>query len=398
MRNEINRSFRALIFVILIGLSVFGCDSSRTKSSDHKDSEKKEPENEEIVRLNAEERREFGIEVAQAGPGVLQISISLPGEIESNADRLAHIVSRLPGVVREVRKTLGDQVRIGEVMAVVESKDLADMGSLYLAARERVKLAEANFNREEDLWKKKISSEQEYLQAKQALAEANIDMRTAIQKLHAVGFSEEYIEHLPERASTALTRYEITAPFEGTVIEKHVALGEVIQDDTEIFTIADLSTVWVNLSVYQENFPYVRKGQSVTISAGHGILDAEGQISYIGPLIGEKTRTAQARVVLNNASGVWRPGLFVTTRVITERIEVPIALPKTALQNVEGKQSVFVETAKGFEPRAVTLGRSDEKQVEVVSGLSRGERYVSSGAFTLKAQLSKGELGEGHGH
>ena len=398
MHSEINLSFRAVIFIILIGLFVFGCGSSRTETSDHQDSEKKETQKEKAVRLSEEERKEFGIEVAQAGPGVLQISISLPGEIESNADRLAHIVSRLPGAVREVRKTLGDPVRRGEVMAVIESKDLADMGSLYLAARERVKLAEANFNREEDLWKKKISSEQEYLQAKQALAEANIDMRTAIQKLHAVGFSEEYIERLQARPSNALTRYEITAPFEGTVIEKHVALGEVIQDDTEIFTIADLSTVWVNLSVYQENFPYVRKGQSATISAGHGIPDAEGQISYIGPLIGEQTRTAQARVVLPNKERVWRPGLFVTARVITERIEAPIAVPKTALQNVEEKQSVFVETAKGFEPRAVTLGRSDEKQVEVVSGLSRGERYVSSGAFTLKAQLSKGELGEGHGH
>src|SRR3990172_9177732 len=226
MHSEINLSFRAVIFIILIGLFVFGCGSSRTETSDHQDSEKKETQKEKAVRLSEEERKEFGIEVAQAGPGVLQISISLPGEIESNADRLAHIVSRLPGAVREVRKTLGDPVRRGEVMAVIESKDLADMGSLYLAARERVKLAEANFNREEDLWKKKISSEQEYLQAKQALAEANIDMRTAIQKLHAVGFSEEYIERLQARPSNALTRYEITAPFEGTVIEKHVALGE----------------------------------------------------------------------------------------------------------------------------------------------------------------------------
>ncbi len=156
-----------------------------------------EPEGGHTVQLTEEELREFGIEVGKAGKGKLQIEVILPGEIVPNADELAHVVPRVTGIAREVKKKLGDPVRTGEVMAVIESRELADVKAGYLAGLERVKLAQANFEREEKLWKEKVSSEQDYLDAKQAFAEAQIQLRTAEQKLHALGFSEEYLKTLP---------------------------------------------------------------------------------------------------------------------------------------------------------------------------------------------------------
>ncbi len=219
-------------------------------------------------------------------------------------------------------------------------------------------------------------------------------MRAAEQKLYALGFSKTDLSQLPTQPDTTFTRYAITAPFDGTVIEKHITLGEVLKDDTATYVIADLRSVWVQLSVYPKDLPFVRKGQQVTIAAGHSIPDSQGQISYIGPLIGE-TRTALARVVLPNPEGHWRPGLFITGEVLVEKIEVPLLIPKTALQTIEERPTVFVETAEGFKPQPVALGRSNETQVEVTAGLGPGQRYVASGAFTLKAQLSKGAFG-GH--
>ena len=194
------------------------------------------------------------------------------------------------------------------------------------------------------------------------------------------------------------TRYEIVAPFEGTVIEKHISTGEAHKEDAEVFIVADLSSVWVNLSVYQKDMPYIRKGQPVVVSAGHGIPDMSGVISYIGPLVGEQTRTAVARVVLPNVGGNLRPGLFVTGLITVDSVPVPLLVPKTAVQTVADKPSVFVKTDEGFVLQPVTIGRSNETHVEILSGVEPGTRYAKSGAFTLKAQLSKGAFGDGHAH
>lgn len=375
-------------------------DNHDQHSTDEAQHEKHDEEHGEAqsVRLSEAEQREFGIEVATAGPGTLQMHISLPGEVVLNADRLAHVVPHVPGIVRQVHKKLGDQVRAGEAMAVLESRELADLQSAYLTAAENITLAQAMFRREEDLWQKKITSEQEYLEAKQALTEAQIERRAAAQKLHAVGFSDAFLTQLPKRPETTLTQYALTAPFDGTVIAKHITLGEVLKDDAEVYVVADLRSVWVDLRVYQKDLPFVRPGQPVAIAAGPGMPDAQGTIAYIGPMVGEQTRTALARVVLPNPDGHWRPGLFVTGNVVVKDMTVPVIIPKTAIQTIDERPTVFVETAEGFKPQPVTLGRSNNTVVELTAGLTPGQRYATHGAFTLKAQLAKGSFGHGHAH
>ncbi len=283
--------------------------------------------------------------------------IVLPGEVALNADRRAQIAPRIPGVVQQVLKNLGDPVWTGETPVIIESRELAELKSTYLTAKERLSLVESIFQREEDLWRKKISPEQKYLEVKKALAEVWIELRAAEQKLYALGFSKTDLSRLPTQKDTAFTRYAITAPFDGTVIEKHITLGELLKNDTAAYVIADLRAVWVHLSVYPKDLPFVRTGQPVTIAASYGIPHSQGQISYVGPLIGE-TRTALARVVLPNPEGHWRPGLFVAGQLVVENSEVPLLIPQTALQTIEERPSVFVETPEGFVPQPVTLGRS----------------------------------------
>ncbi len=352
----------------------------------------------DVVHLDDAVLEEFGVEMETARSGTLRISRNLPGEVRANEDRLAHIVPRVSGVVLEVAKNLGDPVAAGEVMAVLESRELATAKSAFLAAKERVAIAETAFQREEALWKKKISAEMEFLQARQELAVARIDLRSAEHKLYALGIPHDRLAGLPEQSDDSLTRFEITAPLDGTVIYKHITLGEALKDDAQAFIVADLSDLWVDLSVYREDLPFIRKGQKVEISAGHGIPDAAGEISYVGALIGEQTRTALARVVLSNHNGCWKPGLYVTGKVIVEEREVPLLVPKSALLTIDGRPSLFVKTEDAYEPRPVTTGLSDATGVEITSGLSAGQIYVAKGAFTLKAQLSKETFGSGHNH
>jgi cobalt-zinc-cadmium efflux system membrane fusion protein len=353
---------------------------------------------EEVVRLSVAELNEFGIKLSTAAAGSLDQYAELPGEIVLNADRLAHVVPRISGIVREVRKNLGDLVKAGEVLAVIESRDLAEAKSAYLAASARRKLAQANFEREERLWQKKVTSEQEYLDARQGLAEAQIEVTSAEQQLHVLGFTDTYIKELPQHQDITYTRYEIQAPFAGTIIEKHLTLGESVNENADIFTIADLSSVWVDINVYQKDLAQIRKEQNVVIEVGHGIPEATGKIAWVGPLVGEETRTAKARVVLANPDGTLRPGLFVTAKVAVNSTAAGIVVPKSALQTFEERSVVFVQDEDGFEPRPVELGRQNSSQVEILSGLEAGQTYVSQGAFTIKAQLSKGAFGDGHNH
>jgi len=201
-------------------------------------------------------------------------------------------------------------------------------------------------------------------------------------------------------AQTKLAWYPLQAPFTGAIIEKHITLGEKLGDDAQAFTIADLSQVWAQFHVYQKDLQTVRPGQRVRVRAGLGIPDASGVVAHVAPLVEESSRTALARVVLENPVGQWRPGLFVTVHVDAGAVEAPIVVPRTAVQMLGEKYVVFVEEGGAFEPLPVTMGRSSDGLVEITDGLKKGQRYVSKGAFELKAKLVTSAMGShaGHGH
>jgi cobalt-zinc-cadmium efflux system membrane fusion protein len=367
---------------------------------DHDDHDHEGQGDDSIVRISEEDMKRFGIEVDKAGGGAFDQHIRVPGEIVINSDLLAHIVPRVSGVVRQVRKHLGDFVKKGEIMAVIGSRELADAKSAYLTSIERFHLAEPFFEREEKLWKKKISSEQDFLDAKKNLTEAKIEMQSAKHKLHALGLTMKDIKEIPSEPAELLTAFDITAPFNGTIIEKDITHGEVVREDDDIFVIANLDTVWVDLRVPQKDVCSIKKGQEVTISGNANATEAEGIIDYVHPLIDEKTRTKLVRVVLDNTSGLFQPGTFITANVLVENCNAKVVVAKSVIQDVDGKSCVFVHTGQGFEPRPVTIGRSNNGYVEITAGLETGEIIVTQNSFRIKAQLEKAAGGEqaGHGH
>ena len=367
---------------------------------DHDDHDHEGHGDDSIVRISEEDMKRFGIEVDKAGAGAFDQHIRVPGEIVINSDRLAHIVPCVSGVVQQVKKNLGDFVKKGEVMAVIGSRELADAKAAYLTSIERFHLAEPLFEREEKLWKKKISPEQDFLDAKKNLTEAKIEMQSAKHKLHALGLTMKDIKEIPSEPAELLTAFDITVPFNGTIIEKHITHGEVVREDDDIFVIANLDTVWVDLRVPQKDVCSIKKGQEVNISGNANATEAEGIIDYVHPLIDEKTRTKLVRVVLDNTSGLFQPGTFVTADVLVEKCNAKVVVANSVLQDVDGKSCVFVYSGQGFQPRPVTIGRSNNGYVEITAGLETGETIVTQNSFRIKAQLEKAAGGEhaGHGH
>jgi cobalt-zinc-cadmium efflux system membrane fusion protein len=195
--------------------------------------------------------------------------------------------------------------------------------------------------------------------------------------------------------SDNLTPFPLSAPFDGVIVDRHVVAGEVAGPERPIFVVADLSTVWVEINVYQRDLAAVRPGERVRIEAGAGVGDGEGSVSYVSPVLDQATRTAIARVVLANPDGRWRPGLFVTARILDPQ-PAPVVVPRTALQRIDGQPVVFGVHGDEVEPRPVRIGRQGRHLAEIVTGLAAGERYATDGTFLLKAELTAG--GDAHEH
>jgi cobalt-zinc-cadmium efflux system membrane fusion protein len=399
MKQKIVIVIAVIVGILIGGISVkyIGGKGGHDKK-EHAEEKHEDGENGKAVKLDEDDMKEFGIEVGEAAPGRISVIRELPGEIVPNADKLVQIAPRITGMVAAVHKNLGDSVKAGEVLAVIESKEFADTKAMYLAALKRAEISKTKMQREEILWQKQISPELDYLDAKRALDESHIELNSAKQKLHALGVTDAELAKLPSQSGMGYSKYALRAPFSGTVIEKNITRGAFLKEDAAAFVIADLSTVWVNISIYQKDMPYVKTGQAVTIATGQQVLENKAKIIYVSSTSGEQTRTAMARIVLPNKDGQLRPGLFVTAKLVIDEAEAPILIPKTAVVTEGEKTEIFIESKEGFRLQPVTLGRTDDAYAEVTGGLDLKQRYVAKGAFTLKAQISKGAFGDGHAH
>ncbi|MDF3161210.1 efflux RND transporter periplasmic adaptor subunit [Pseudomonas proteolytica] len=346
-----------------------------------------EEEEEGVLVLNEQQIQAAGIQLAKAQPRQISTLLSLPGEVRFDEDRTSHIVPRAAGVVESVKVNLGQKVKQGELLAVIASQQISDQRSELAASQRRVELARTTFQRERQLWQDKISAEQDYLLARQALQEAEIALNNARQKMNALSGSAVLVGG---------NRYELRAPFAGVVVEKHLGVGEVVSETSAAFTLSDLSQVWVTFGVFPKDLNKVQVGRPVKVSSAEMGTDVMGTVAYVGNLLGEQTRTATVRVSVANPDDSWRPGLFVAVQVATDSYSAPVTVPVEAIQTVEDKPSLFVRTAEGFVTRHVELGVSENGFVEVRQGLEAGAEVATVGSFVLKSELGKASAEHAH--
>jgi len=341
--------------------------------------------------INPEALKSAGVVIEQVGPVLMKNVIELPAQLALNADKTAHVVPRLAGVVAEVRKNLGDRVARGEVMAILNSGDVATARQAYIESRQRLELARISAQREEALWRKKISPEEDYLIKKHALSEAQLTYQASTQRLAALGVPAGQTS-----SQSNLARYELRAPLSGVVIAKNVTVGEAVAGTETIFTVADLSTVWVDITVPPSQLSAVRTGQRVIVHLEDESVEVPGTVTYVESFVGEETRSLRARVVIPNPSGMWKPGLFVKVDLTQNEAMVSMAVKGEALQTFRDWNVVFIKVGNLFEARPLELGRREGEWVEVLSGLIPGQSYASKNSFVVKADVMKS--GASHDH
>jgi cobalt-zinc-cadmium efflux system membrane fusion protein len=340
------------------------------------------------VSMTDQQVEQGGIEMLTSGPARIKSTLQLIGHISFNEDNVVYVVPRLAGVVELVGANAGDQVRKGHILAVISSPALADLRSELLAAQKRLSLARITYEREKKLWEEKISAEQDYLQARNVMQDAEIITQRIKQKLASLGSA-------PTTTSN-LARYEIHAPIDGIVMQKQISVGQVLKEDANIFVVADLSTVWAVLTIYAKDLNTVKVGQKATVKATAFEYQSSGIVEHFGRLLGEQTRTAEAHIILPNPKGIWRPGLPVNIELVADEVEVPVAVSADAIQTVRDWTAVFVRYGTFFEAHPLELGRSDGKFIEVVKGLSAGERYAAKNSFLIKTDMGKDAASHEH--
>ena len=433
------------------------------------------------VELPDEAIKNADIALKTAGPATLKNRLKLSGEIGFNENKVVHIVPRLNGIVKKVFKNLGALVKAGDLLAIIESRELAEAKIKYFAsvkhsdlakidleretllyenttlmldllekkldldgvyrelkdlqigesrellipAYAKMRLARSVYLREKMLFEKEISSESEYLRAVEdhksseakyiALREKiaydgswkirqknrtyeieTLNVQTARQKLLALGLSDQEIRALPNQKEGAFTQYELRSPLPGVVIQKFITTGEAVKNDDDVFLLADISDVWANIAIPAKDLKYVKLGQSVSVKNENLGIDAKGKLRYLDSIIDEKNRTVTGRVVIPNSTKLWRPGTFVALELDFEERAVPLAVRVEAIQTIRDWSVVFVKYGNFFEARPLELGENDGNWVEVLKGLSAGERYVAKNSFVVKAEIEKSSAVHDH--
>lgn len=348
------------------------------------------------IKMSAEKIAAAKIGVAKVGPGALARDVVVPGTIVPDPDRVARVAAKVVGTVSELRKRLGDDVLKDEIVAILESREVAEARSEYIAASVGLKLQETLFDRARTLFQKQILPEQSFLRDQNALDQAKLRAQLARQKLTALHFDEDFAA-LDKQAVPNLRLYELHSPIAGRVVERFVNLGAPVGGEgqaKELYTITDLSTVWVELAVPTSDLDKIQAGLTVSLTGGekHG----GGKIIFVSPMLDKETRSARIVGEIENSTNTWRPGSFVTARIVLQQEQVDILVPRSALQTIGGEQVVFVRTAEGFEKREVAVGRSDDEAVEIVFGLDAGETIATANSFVLKAELGKAEAEHSH--
>ncbi len=307
----------ALVLLILAGWGLLRWRPGKTETVNAM----KGHHHEERVELTSEQLKNANLKIEEARAATIKTMVPVYGKVAANEEALAHVMPRFTGIVKAVRKRLGDKVERGEVLAQIESNE-------------------------------------------------------------------------------SLKVYDVVSEIAGTITSKDITLGELVKDDKTIFTVANLETVWIDLSIFRQDFGSLAIGSPVEFHTGTGHVSGEqhirAKVDYISPFGSEGSQTMLARCVVPNPKGELRPGLYVDGEVVTGQVEAAVAVENAAIQTIEGKTVVFVAEEGAFEPRAVQLGVKDNERVEISAGLRAGEKYVAQNSFIIKAELGKGEAEHDH--
>lgn len=354
------------------------------------------------VRMESPEAaRKAGIRTAPPKPSHSSPSVKVLGVTRYNQNRLAHITPLAPGVVQRVLVDVGRQVVAGEALVEIASSEVAAAKRDYVIATVDERVKALAHERENRLSEKKLSTEENFQQAESEHELARIIRLTAHQRLTNLGFTEDEIKRV-ENTKSSSSLLIVRAPYDGTLIERTAVIGEAVQPGRTLFTLAALSTMWIELAIPESEVARIKTGLPVRVTfQGLTGVEVEGELFWVHSRVDERTRLIKARAEVQNPDGRLRDGMFCEVRVVLGENVSTLRVPNESLQRIEQQPYVFVKAAGNlfgedlFELRRVTIGERNGHTAEIISGIQPNDEVVVEGAFTMKSEFLKSRLGAG---
>lgn len=378
-------------------------DGSETHQETKSHEDKHEHADEGIVHLEKSQLAHLNLGETIVKRGALQETLALAAEVRFIPQKIVHLTPRVSGVAANVFVTQGDWVRKDQVLAKIESRDLGAAKSAYLAARARVSLFEETYKREQRLWERKISPEQDYLQAKNEWQESLIEANEKRQALQVLGLKQSEIDRLTQGKTKKLTEYTFRAPFDGVVSDLHISKGEFLSHESAAFVIVDPKQVWIVGQVHEKDLHRVQLGQNASVSMdAYPDYTPRGRVNYIGSSLNNETRSAEARVVVPNEDGRLKEGMFARLTIFSRQkslVTETFLVPMASIQRSDRDHIVFKKIGEGrFQSIPVAVVNQTKDYAEIRGDLHEGDLLATGDIFILKSELSKESLGSGHSH
>jgi cobalt-zinc-cadmium efflux system membrane fusion protein len=386
--KKITRSIApALTFGLAAALVLAGCSSSGRESAEKMTSFTSANSGAEAELFTVPQAQMSHIQIVTVTPAPLTRTLRLSGQVAYNGFKTTPVITAVGGPVSRVLVFPGQHVRAGQPMLDVASPDYSQLRASYLKARDSYDLADKNYKRSQDLYAHHAIAQADLLQAQSTRNQARADMSAAEQGLRILGITN--LDSLDGAQSSA--QIPVRAPISGEVVDRECSPGQLIQAGaTQCFTISDMSTVWVLVNVYQNQLAYVHRGDAVTVQTDAYPTAFHGKISYLAPALDPNTRTLQARIVTQNPGDKLKNQMYVTATVVAGRIAKAITVPAASvLRNAENQPFVYVQTgATQFSRRMVQIGETQDGRIEILGGLSPGDKVVADGSLFLQFQNS----------
>lgn len=390
-------SYRNIVTVLILAALLLSCGRAKEQSEQEKTGEAKtenarahQDETTGLITLSPEAIKQAGIKTGAVSLMPLRVEHTFSGKVSVNETRLAHVGPRISGRAVEVYASLGDYVEKGQRLAIIDSPEIGEAQSQYLKAKTALQVAEKSYERAKIILEGKVISTGEFQRREGEYLSAQAEAKAAEDRLHLLGMTDEEIASIGKTHAIS-SMVAIYSPISGSVIERHLAIGEVVEPVKPLFVIADLFSVWVIADIPEKDIPNIKKGQGVKVLVAPYPDEAfRGTISYISETIDQATRTVKVRAEVENRKGMLKPEMFATINITSSERMKLLAVPASAVQLEGDKTVVFVaRNESAFEKRVVEIGPETDGFHQALSGLKEGERIVTKGAFTLKSESMK---------
>ena len=391
-----------ILITVLVSLAIWlsskktesegrGYDEGNAEQSDKDSSEEGHAEEGEI-QLTSQQMVEQGLKVAVASTGLVEKLTTLPGKLVVNTDQQAQISPNFSGYVEQVNVALGQSVQKGQTLAVLILPELIDQQANLRMAQVNLDLARKDYQREQQLWSQGISAKQDYQRAENAYRQAQITVQSSQARLNALGAS-----------GNNNGRFLIKAPISGVISKKDIVVGENVQLADQLFVIENLKDLWLEFNLPNTSNIQLQVGQILNFKTNGSDQNYQAKVQTLNPEADLQTGRLQVRAKVTTQADVLRPNVLVNVFVTDAQAKTALRVQKKALQQVEGKPVVFVieSEEKGLvhlkaQPIEVGVSSQDGQWLEVISGLTEGQKYIAQGSFLLKSELEKDEAGHGH--